>query len=159
MSRGSTLTGCFSAGEAGTSWAARRCTAPNAPLTSAESCALESLDDPFQVPRGFSIERYLRNAWHMIPEKGHDRDVVVRFTKLVAQNVAEVNWHKTQRLAFHDDGSADFHATVSGLNEISWWILGYGDQAEVLEPPELRRMVAARARRMVETYNGQRAVS
>ena len=93
---------------------------------------IEPLDDRFQIPRGFSIERYLRNAWHMIPEKGRDREVVVRFGKLVAQNVAEVNWHKTQRVVFRDDGSADFHVTVSGLNEISWWILGYGDQAEVL---------------------------
>ena len=70
---------------------------------------IEPLDDHFQIPRGFSIERYLRNAWHMIPEKGRDREVVVRFSKLVAQNVAEVNWHKTQRLVFHDDGSLDYH--------------------------------------------------
>ncbi len=42
--------------------------------------------------------------------------------------------------------------TVSGLNEISWWILGYGDQAEVLDPPELRRLVAQRAAQMVQQY-------
>jgi predicted DNA-binding transcriptional regulator YafY len=113
---------------------------------------IEPLDDHFQVPRGFSIERYLRNAWHMIPEPGPDRQVVVHFTELVAQNVAEVNWHKTQRLNFRDDGSLDYHVKVSGLNEISWWILGYGDQAEVLEPPQLRRMVAERAKRMAEMY-------
>ena len=113
---------------------------------------IELLDDHFQVPRGFSIERYLRNAWHMIPEKGRDREVVVRFSRLVAQNVAEVNWHKTQRLDFHEDGTLDFRATVSGLNEISWWILGYGDQAEVLQPPELRHLIAQRARQMAEKY-------
>jgi predicted DNA-binding transcriptional regulator YafY len=113
---------------------------------------LEVLDDRFQIPRGFSIDRYLGNAWHMIPEKGRDREVVVRFSKLVAQNVAEVHWHKTQRVEFREDGSADFRVTVSGLNEISWWILGYGDQAEVIEPPELRRMIADRARRMVAKY-------
>ncbi len=50
----------------------------------------------------------------MIPEKGRDREVVVRFSKLVAQNVAEVNWHKTQQVVFRDDGSADFRVTVSG---------------------------------------------
>jgi proteasome accessory factor B len=42
--------------------------------------------------------------------------------------------------------------TVSGLQEISWWILGYGDQAEVLKPPELRRLVAGHAARMLERY-------
>jgi proteasome accessory factor B len=113
---------------------------------------MKTLDDHFQIPRGFSIERYLGNAWHMIPEKGRDSDVLVRFSQLVAQNVAEVNWHKTQRLARRDDGTLDFHVTVSGLNEISWWILGYGDQAEVIEPPELRRLVAQRAQRMAAMY-------
>jgi predicted DNA-binding transcriptional regulator YafY len=113
---------------------------------------IKTLDDRFQVPRGFSIERYLGNAWHMIPEKGRDSEVLVRFSKLVAQNVAEVNWHKTQRLAPRDDGSLDFHVTVSGLNEISWWILGYGDQAEAIQPPALRRLVAERAKRMAVMY-------
>jgi predicted DNA-binding transcriptional regulator YafY len=113
-----------------------------------------TLDDRFQMPRGFSIDRYLGNAWHMIPEKGRDSDVVVRFSQLVARNVAEVNWHKTQRLEWRDDGSLDFHVTVSGLNEISWWILGYGDQAEVMQPPELRQRIADRARRMAAIYAG-----
>ena len=67
---------------------------------------MEPLDDHYQIPRGFSIDRYLRNAWHLIPEQGRDREVVVRFSKLVAQNVAEVDWHKTQRLVFRDDGTA-----------------------------------------------------
>jgi predicted DNA-binding transcriptional regulator YafY len=114
--------------------------------------ALELLEDRYEVPRGFSVDRYLRNAWHLIAEAGPDREVVVRFRKKVAQNVAEVAWHKTQRLEFRPDGSLDFRVTVSGLGEISWWILGYGDQAEVLQPPELREMVAGHAARMVECY-------
>lgn len=113
---------------------------------------LEPLDDPFEVPRGFSVERHLRNAWHLIPEPGPDHEVVVRFSPRVAKNVAEVAWHKTQWVEFARDGSLDFHATVSGLQEISWWILGYGDQAEVIRPPELRRIVAGHAVRMAQRY-------
>jgi len=116
---------------------------------------IELLEDTFQAPRGFSIERYLRNAWHIIAEKGRDRLVQVRFSKLVAKNVAEVKWHKTQRVEFRDDGTLDFFVTVSGLNEISWWILGYGDQAEVLQPLELRQLIARRARRMAEQYGAE----
>ena len=78
--------------------------------------------------------------------------MLVRFGRQVAQNVAEVTWHKTQQLQFNADGTLDFRVTVSGLNEISWWILGYGDQAEVLEPPELRKMIAERIKRMAKMY-------
>jgi predicted DNA-binding transcriptional regulator YafY len=115
---------------------------------------LELLDEPFHVPRGFSIERYLRNAWHLIPD-GPDQEVVVRFAPMVARNVAEVAWHKTQRIVQRDDGTIDFHVRVSGVQEISWWILGYVDQAEVLKPARLRQLVAERAGRMSELYNGR----
>jgi len=115
--------------------------------------SLQLLDETFQVPRGFSVERYLGNAWHLIPEAGPDHEVLVRFQPLVARNVAEVVWHKTQRTQFSADGTLDFRVTVSGLNEISWWILGYGDQAEALEPATLRQLIADRAARMLARYN------
>jgi len=113
---------------------------------------IEMLEDEYRIPRGFSLERYLGNAWHLIPEPGPDEQVVVRFSKLVAQNVAEVLWHKTQCLVFNEDGTLDFHVTVSGLGEISWWILGYGDQAEVIRPEKLRHRIAERAERTAALY-------
>jgi len=116
---------------------------------------LELLDDKYRIPRGFSLKRYLRNAWHMIPEPGPDSKVRIRFGELVAQNVAEVSWHDTQKTKFNRDGSLDFTVTVSGIHEISWWILGYGPQAEVLAPAKLRRLVAQRAQEMVDRYNGK----
>jgi proteasome accessory factor B len=113
---------------------------------------MEVLDDRYEIPRGFSIDRYLGNAWHLIPEPGPDREIVIRFSRMVAHNVAEVAWHKTQRISFNDDGTLDFRVTVSGLGEISWWISGYGDQAEVLEPPELRVTLARRAANLLARY-------
>ena len=113
---------------------------------------LQVLDDRYRVPRGFSVGRYLRNAWHLIPERGRDSEVLIRFSKLVSHNVAEVQWHKTQRTEFNPDGTLDFHVTVSGLHEISWWILGYGDQAEVIRPDELREIIANRAAATAARY-------
>jgi proteasome accessory factor B len=116
--------------------------------------ALKLLGERFAIPRNFELDRYLGNAWHLIPSAGRDSHVVVRFKPLVAGNVAEVIWHKTQRTKFLSDGSLEFRANVSGLNEVAWWVLGYGDQAEVLQPARLRRLVAHRAQNMVAMYNG-----
>ena len=113
------------------------------------------LPEPYEIPGSFSLDRYLRNAWHLIPEPGRDQNVQIRFAPMVAGNVAEVLWHKTQKTHFNDDGSLDFRVTVSGLGEISWWVLGYGDQAEVLHPARLRTMVSDRARRMLEQNSGK----
>ncbi len=112
----------------------------------------ELLDRTYTIPPRFSLERYLGNAWHLIREPGKSQQVVVRFQKMVAHNVAEVRWHKTQRIAWNSDETMDFSVTVDGLNEISWWILGYGDQAEVLKPAKLRTLIAERLRGMTETY-------
>jgi proteasome accessory factor B len=116
---------------------------------------LQTLVDRFVVPRDFRLEKYLGNAWEMIPEPGRDKKVVIRFKPMVARNVAEVVWHRTQETRFLPDGSLEFRVRVSGLKEISWWILGYGDQAEVLKPQRLRKIVAGRAMNMAAIYNGK----
>lgn len=113
----------------------------------------EPTSDRYEVPPRFTLERFLGNAWLLVRERGQRSEVRIRFQRKVASNVAEVAWHKTQRLAWNDDGTLDFMVTVDGLNEISWWVLGYGDQAEVLEPRELREIVAGHASRMVANYS------
>lgn len=114
---------------------------------------IELLDQSYKVPRGFSMKRYLRNAWRLIPEAGPDSKVRIRFHAQVAGNVSEVSWHATQQIEWHEDGSLTYTATVSGLEEISWWVLGYGDKAEVLAPQKLRQKVAERVRKMAEVYD------
>ena len=113
--------------------------------------SLKLLKKRYSFPKSFDLKRRIGNAWIMIPETGRDSHVVVKFDSLVAQNVAEVAWHKTQRTRFLPDGSLIYQATVSGINEIAWWILGYGDQAEVLLPAKLRRLSGAASAK----YGGQ----
>ncbi|TWT88964.1 hypothetical protein Mal64_24550 [Pseudobythopirellula maris] len=114
--------------------------------------SLKTLDKKFPSPRGFSLEQYLGNAWRIIPEAGPDQVVHLRFAPLVARNVAEVLWHPTQRCEFTENGSLDFYATVSGVNEIVWWVLGYGDQVEALKPLKLRKLVAQRLENAARQY-------
>lgn len=117
---------------------------------------IELTDDTYTIPPRFSLERHLGNAWHLIRERGQREHVVIRFQPLVAANVAEVTWHKTQRVVHNDDGSIDFHVTVDGLKEISWWILGYGCQAEVLQPAALRTLIVEHVERLAAVYGRQR---
>ena len=105
----------------------------------------------FRRPRGLTLEKHLGNAWRLI-RGDKTYDVELKFSPLVGPNVAEVNWHPTQRLRWDDDGSVHFSATVDGLDEIVWWVLGYGPHCEVLKPKALRDRLAAMARRMLALY-------
>jgi proteasome accessory factor B len=115
------------------------------------------LSETFIIPANFSLKRYLRNAWEVAPEPGRDKKVALQFKPTIACNVAAVVWHKTQETTFLSDGSLEFRAQVSGLKEITPWVLSYGDQVEVLQPTRLRRMVAEQARKMATIYNTHEA--
>jgi predicted DNA-binding transcriptional regulator YafY len=41
---------------------------------------------------------------------------------------------------------------VAGMAEVLRWVLGYGAEAEVLEPEALRREIAAQAKKLVKKY-------
>ena len=112
----------------------------------------EFVSDHYKIPPRFSLERHLGNAWSLIRGRDREQKVVVRFQPKVAQNVAEVQWHRTQRIEWNEDGTLDFHVTVDGLSEIVWWILGYGDQAEVLKPAALRKEMKRHVTAMQATY-------
>ena len=85
----------------------------------------------------------------MIPE-GKLCYIKLKFSPKVAHNVAEVHWHSTQKAIWNDDGSVSLEFRVDGINEISWWILGYGDQVQVLAPKQLRKKVVEIAKNMAK---------
>lgn len=113
-------------------------------------------DRTFPPPAGPVPEEAFGEAWCMIPE-GTLYDVHLHFEPKVAGNVAEVHWHPSQHVQWNDDGSVQFHVRVDGLGEISWWVLSYGDQVEVLAPEPLRRRVAEVAARVAAKYAAEGA--
>lgn len=109
----------------------------------------------FVTPTDVDLETYFGDAWNMIPE-GTMYDVHLHFAPKVAANVAEVQWHRTQQIETNEDGSIEYRVRVNGLGEISWWLMGYGDQVKVVGPPELKERVVAAARNVLGQY-GQAA--
>lgn len=98
----------------------------------------------------FNIREYLGRVWSMVRE-GKLYNIRLRFLPEVAHDVAEVQWHSTQTVTFKDDGSAIIEFCVDGLNEITWWILSYGDQVQVLAPKVLREKIVEIAQKIVST--------
>jgi len=109
---------------------------------------LELSDKCFIDGEKFDLHEHLGRAWSMIPE-GKLYSIKLRFLPKVAHNVAEVQWHNTQQATWNGDGSVILEFRVDGLGEISWWILGYGDQVQVLAPEALRKRVIDAARNMI----------
>jgi len=107
--------------------------------------------EAFEPSQGFSAEDYFKSSWEAWGG-GEPVTVRVRFSPKVSVMVAETRRHPTQRIHTQVDGSVIFQATVSGIEEIAIWILGFGKEAEVLGPPELRAYVAEHAIGMADIY-------
>lgn len=101
--------------------------------------SLSETDRTFRRPR-FSAEKFMANAWQMIPE-GKLQRIELEFSPMVAMNVAEVRWHPSQKTRRLADGRCLVTFNVAGLREISWWICGYADQVKVKKPRELADLV------------------
>jgi predicted DNA-binding transcriptional regulator YafY len=110
---------------------------------------LNMQDKCFVEDEKFDVSEYLGRAWSMLPE-GKLYNVKLRFLPEVAHNVAEVQWHNTQKVTFEDDGSAIIQFRVDGLSEITWWILSYGDQVQVLAPKVLRQKIVEIAQNAIK---------
>jgi predicted DNA-binding transcriptional regulator YafY len=107
--------------------------------------------ETFEAPDPAVVQAELGRAWGVIADQ-EEVEVVVRFEAAIAGLVTETTWHPTEKVERQEDGSVVWLARVPGTIEIRRWILGWGAQAEVLAPPELRDEVAAVHRAAAARY-------
>lgn len=113
----------------------------------------EETGETFGPPEDFSVERFYQKSWE-VWAGGEEVTVKVRFSSQIAPIIREGKRHPSQRIEDLPDGSLVFTVTVSGLEEIGSWIMGWGSAAEVLEPAELRARILKAADEMVAIYRG-----
>lgn len=107
--------------------------------------------ETFEPEPGNATAAELARGWDIISDQPLET-VVVRFSRDVARRVAETRWHASQELTAAPDGTLLWRVQVAGLHEVLVWILGWGADAEVLEPPALRDAAASHARRAAALY-------
>ncbi|MGF1535576.1 MAG: helix-turn-helix transcriptional regulator [Elainellaceae cyanobacterium] len=114
--------------------------------------ALKPLEIVFERVPDFDARVHLANIFQH--EVG-DKPVTVKiwFDPPTAPYVRERVWHSTQVLHEHEDGAVTLEMTVTGLNDLKRWVLGYGKGAIVREPPELVGMMEEEIRGMHLYYN------
>ena len=83
-----------------------------------------------------------------------DYHVEIRFSAEAAPLVEECHWHQTQEIEHQPDGSLLFRATVSGLEEIRYWVLTWGPRATVPKPLELVEEIKRLAESVLAQYAG-----
>ena len=105
----------------------------------------------FAEPKGFSLKEYTNGWWEV--HGGPPVHVAVRFRRRVADLIRDRAPRPGQTIQELPGGDMVFRVTVRGFEEIGWWIMQYGADAEVLEPRELRETMKGTAERMLRVYS------
>jgi predicted DNA-binding transcriptional regulator YafY len=108
---------------------------------------LELTRGRFEVPASFDAEKYLAGAWGML--RGDLVTVRVVFARALAPYIRERVWHASQKLRELADGRVEMTLHVADTLEVRRWILGFGVQAEVVEPEGLREALRIEAEALV----------
>jgi proteasome accessory factor B len=104
--------------------------------------------ESFPPPERFSLEKRLRDSFGVHSGDGQF-EVVIRFAARVADYVREKKWHESQKLRDLKQGGVELSLKLSSLVEIERWVLGWGGDATVVKPRELRESIRAAARRIL----------
>ncbi len=115
--------------------------------------SVERTGGSFKRPKNFSLAKILEGSFAVF-EGGHARKVCLRFTGVASRLVGERVWHASQQ--FDRDGDGLVLTMNVGLSpDLRQWILGWGADAEVLEPGELREALSDAAKAVAEVYRGK----
>jgi predicted DNA-binding transcriptional regulator YafY len=108
-------------------------------------------DEPYVIPPRFRLDRWLAQS---AGERTGDipREVQLRFKARIAPVVQDRHGRIGQKLCYLSSGELDLFLTVPLREDLVLWILGFGEQVEVLKPAELRQTVKLRAERMARIH-------
>jgi len=101
----------------------------------------------FGEHKGPPLDRFRTRQLYF--QSGSERDVTVRFTGEGAALALE-QW--PDRATRDGDGSVTVRARLAPGNFLLGWVLGWGGQAEVAGPPDVRAQLAARVAELARMY-------
>ncbi len=85
----------------------------------------------------FNPAEYFKHSWGVFV--GAPQELRLLFDSAAAYYVGDRTWHPSQKLIPRQDGALEMTLTVSSLEEITRWILGFGPGVRVLHPEKLRQ--------------------
>lgn len=105
----------------------------------------------FTIPEGFNIEDHFDGSFGLITGK-KTYNVVVDLSPTVRADAESRRWHREQVTAALPNGGVRVAFPITSLREVVAWVLEWGSNAVVVEPPELRNRVAEELRMSLSQY-------
>ena len=109
------------------------------------------LDEAFQKPKEFNVEKYLRGSLTVMNGRG-DYEVVIEFDAWATDQLRGRLWHSSQQVTELPGGESHMRMRLSGLEEVERWVLSWGAHATVIQPELLAERVGRIAHQLSRRY-------
>jgi predicted DNA-binding transcriptional regulator YafY/transposase-like protein len=105
----------------------------------------------YEIPSNFNAIDYFGSSWGIfIDEK--PQTIKLLFSKRIGKGIMETVWHPSQTMELQKDKSLLMTLRVRNTIDLQAWILGWGNDVEVLEPLTFRDQIKGMIKSMMDIY-------
>ncbi|WP_245678514.1 helix-turn-helix transcriptional regulator [Chondromyces crocatus] len=110
-----------------------------------------AVTERFDLPEDFSIDDHFQGQFG-IWRGGEPRRVIIDFDERVTEFVRTRNVHPSQKITSLPGGGVRLTMEIGDTTELTTWVLGFGETARVVEPPDLVERVKKELRGALALY-------
>jgi predicted DNA-binding transcriptional regulator YafY len=107
---------------------------------------------PINKRKDFSLPEHVKKGSFGILYQEKPIKLKALFNKFAAEHLYDTPLSKDQVITDHSEHLMQLTASVPMTEQLKWWLLGFGDNVEVLAPKALRTEIAGIAKRLCEKY-------
>lgn len=112
--------------------------------------SLKITDEIYMRPHSFQLKDYLENCWALFT--GEKTKIAIKFNKDMDSFIRDTRWHANQEIKVLEDGSVLFSIYVDEVESVKNWVMGFGKNAEIIEPSGLRDEIKQEIQEMYKKY-------
>lgn len=105
-----------------------------------------------ELPDMENYKNIFNSAWKIWISDNGPQKVELLFDKSIKERVLETKWHKNQTVTENDDGSLLWECYISEPREMEYWILGWGSNVKVINPPTLKQRIQDEIKKLKNIY-------
>lgn len=112
-----------------------------------------STGERYTIPRDFDADRFFKNTFGLFVGDAKPFRMRVRFSPAVSDEIRELQFHPDQKIETTRSGEAVLEIPAQSIKEARRFVLAWGKDAVVLEPPALIEDLRIEAEALAASYS------
>lgn len=108
--------------------------------------------ETYEIPSNFDAMSYLDSSWEICRKIERIESIKLHFKFNDCKALMTIQWHPSQRIEVCDDSTIVMTLRTRMTEGFFSWVLGWGENVEVIEPESLRRQIIESNKASLKMY-------